>query len=104
MNETGIKLLLFESDQMMQTMADYLASVNEVHLDETAEIDMNIARLLPENLARRFCLAAITELDEHIVVAMANPLDVIARDTVRLNLHREIKVAISSKEEILAAI
>ncbi len=89
---------------MMQTLADYLASGNEVRLDETAEIDMTVARLLPESLARRFCLAAITELDEHIVVAMANPLDVIARDTVRLNLHREIKVAISSREEILAAI
>lgn len=104
MDKTGIKVLLFESDQMMQTMADYLASADGVRLDETVEIDKHIARMLPEDVAKRLCLVAIGEVDGRIVIAMANPLDVVARDTVRLKLNREIKVAMSSKQEILAAI
>ena len=104
MDKTGIKVLLFESDQMMQTLADYLVSADGVRLDETVEIDMHIARMLPEDVAKRLCLVAIGEVDGHIVIAMANPLDVVARDTVRLKLNREIKVAMSSKQEILAAI
>jgi len=104
MDNMGIKVLLFESDQMMQTLADYLVSANEVRLDETVEIDMHIARMLPEDVAKRLCLVAIGEVEGHIVIAMANPLDVVARDTVRLKLNREIKVAMSSKQEILAAI
>ena len=104
MDKTGIKVLLFESDQMMQTLADYLVSADGVRLDETVEIDMHIARMLPEDVAKRLCLVAIGEVEGHIVIAMANPLDVVARDTVRLKLNREIKVAMSSKQEILAAI
>ena len=104
MDNTGIKVLLFESDQMMQTLADYLVSADGVRLDETVEIDMHIARMLPEDVAKRLCLVAIGEVDGHIVIAMANPLDVVARDTVRLKLNREIKVAMSSKQEILATI
>jgi hypothetical protein len=37
------------------------------------------------------------------MIDIENPLDVVARDTVRLKLNREIKMAMSSKQEILAA-
>jgi len=98
------QVLLFEPDEMMQNLANYISSVERVRLNITDDIDMRIARMLPEHIAKRFCLVAIREMEDHIVVAMANPLDVIARDTVRINLDREITVAVSSKEEILNAI
>ena len=98
------RVLLFEMDEMMQNLADYISSVDRVRLNETDNIDMKIARMLPENIAKRFCLIPIGEIDDRIVIAMANPLDVIAQDTVRLKLNREITVAVSSKEEILNAI
>jgi len=98
------QVLLFEPDEMMQNLANYLSSVERVRLNITDDIDMRIARMLPEHIAKRFCLVAIREMENHIVVAMANPLDVIARDTVRIRLNREITVVVSSKEEILNAI
>ena len=98
------QVLLFEPDEMMQNLADYLSSVERVRLNITDDIDMRIARMLPEYIAKRFCLVAIREVENHVVVAMANPLDVIARDTVRIKLDREITVVVSSKEEILNAI
>ncbi|MBN2590534.1 MAG: Flp pilus assembly complex ATPase component TadA [Sedimentisphaerales bacterium] len=67
-------------------------------------IDIKIARLLPESIATRFCLVAIGEEDNKIVVAMADPLNVIAIDTVTLKLKRQIKPAISSPKEIKKAI
>ena len=98
------QVLLFEPDEMMQNLADYISSVERVRLNITDDIDMRIARMLPEYIAKRFCLVAIREMENHIVVAMANPLDVVARDTVRIKLNREITVVVSSKEEILNAI
>lgn len=104
MNNARIEVLLYDYDEMMETLSEYLSSAKGVRLDKAADIDMRIARMLPEHIAKRFCLVAIGEVEDRIVVAMANPLDVVAQDTVRLKLKREIKVAISSKQEILAAI
>ena len=104
MNNARIEVLLYDYDEMMETLSEYLSSAKGVRLDKAADIDMRIARMLPEHIAKRFCLVAIGEVEDRIVVAMANPLDVVAQDTVRLKIKREIKVAISSKQEILAAI
>jgi len=104
MNNARIEVLLYDYDEMMETLSEYLSSAKGVRLDKAADIDMRIARMLPEHIAKRFCLVVIGEVEDRIVVAMANPLDVVAQDTVRLKIKREIKVAISSKQEILAAI
>lgn len=104
MDDAGIKILLYKNDDMMHTLAEYLSSGDQVRLDKTAEIDMRIARMLPEKMARHLCVVAIGEVDERIVLAMANPLDVVAQDSVRLNFKREIKVALSSRQEIVTAI
>jgi len=65
---------------------------------------LNIARSLPESIAKRFCLVALGEDDSRVVIAMADPLDVIAIDTVTLKMKRQIKAAISSPREIRRAI
>jgi type IV pilus assembly protein PilB len=65
---------------------------------------MNIARMLPEAIAKRFCLVAIREMENKVIVAMADPLDVVAIDTITLKIKRQIKVVISSTAEIKRAI
>jgi len=67
-------------------------------------IDMDVARLLPESIAKRFCLVAVGEENDRITIAMADPLNVVAVDTVTLKLKRSIKLAISSPREIQQAI
>jgi type IV pilus assembly protein PilB len=67
-------------------------------------IDVEIARQLPESIATRFALVAVREEGGKIVVAMADPLNVIAIDTVTLKLKRQIKPALSSPREIHKAI
>ena len=62
---------------------EYIRFDNKSTIDT---IDMEIARLLPESIATRFCLVAVGEESNKIVVAMADPLNVIAIDTVTLKL------------------
>jgi type IV pilus assembly protein PilB len=75
-----------------------------IRFDDVAKIDMNIARSLPENIAKRFCLVAVGEIDNKVIVAMADPLNVIAIDTIALKIKRQIKVVLSSPQEIKKAI
>ncbi|MGD0784880.1 MAG: ATPase, T2SS/T4P/T4SS family [Sedimentisphaerales bacterium] len=84
-------------------LAEYL-SLQYVPLNEVSKIDMSIARMLPESVAKRFCLVAIGEENNNIIVAMADPLDVIALDTIAPKLKRKIKPVISTHDEIIHAI
>ena len=65
---------------------------------------LTIARQIPESIAKRFCLMPVTEVNGRVVVAMADPLDVIARDTIRLKLDREIETVIGCEQDIRHAI
>lgn len=84
-------------------LADYLA-LEYRKLDDVSKMDMGVARMLPEALAKRFCLVAIGKEEDKLVIAMNDPLDVVAVDTVTHRLKHEIKVVVSSKEEITHAI
>lgn len=92
-----------ESSTITRFLADYL-SLEYKKLDDISKIDMNIARLLPEAIAKRFCLAAVGVEDDKIIVAMADPLDVVAIDTITQRLQREIKVVVGTNSEIVHAI
>jgi type IV pilus assembly protein PilB len=97
------RLKVLNEEDVTHALAEHLA-IEYIRLDDISSIDMKIARLLPEGIAKRFCLVAIREVDNKVVVAMADPLDVVAVDTITLKIKRQIKVVISSPEEIRQAI
>ncbi len=97
-----VKLKMLTEEQVTGALADHL-STEYVRLDDTDVIDLNVARILPETIAKRFCLVAVGEEDDKIVIAMADPLDVIAMDTIKLKIKREIKIVVSSTQEIRQA-
>jgi len=68
------------------------------------EIDPHIVRLIPREMARRFHLVAVAQENDALLVAMEDPLDVIATDTVAANTGYEIRPAAADPEQILAAI
>jgi type IV pilus assembly protein PilB len=96
--EIIVKLKMVSDEDVRTALAEHL-STEHVHLDGK-EIDMNIARLVPESLAKRFNLVAIDERDGKVLVAMADPLDVIAADTITMKTGREIQPVLSSLREI----
>jgi type II secretion system protein E len=94
---------MLNDEDVNHALAEHL-SIEYLRLDDISKIDMNIARMLPEGIAKRFCLVAAREMDNKVIVAMADPLDVIAIDTTTLKIKRQIKVVISSPQEIRRAI
>ena len=103
LGEVLLRLKMLSEEEITRGLAEYL-SMDYVRLDDMGKINMETARLLPENISKRFCLVAIGEEDDKIIVAMADPLNVIAIDTISLRMKRKIKVVISSPKEILHAI
>ena len=106
LGEILLRLEKLNHEDVTQALAEHL-SMEYVRLGDNNKmdnIDMDVARMLPESLAKRFCLVAISEDDDKVVVAMADPLNVVALDTVTLKMKRQIKPAISSPREIQRAI
>ncbi len=103
LGEVLLRLKMLSGEDITLALAEHL-SMEYVRLDDITKIDMNIARMLPEAITKRFCLVAIGEIDDKIIVAMADPLNVVAIDTITLKIKRQIKVVISSPQEIRQAI
>jgi type IV pilus assembly protein PilB len=103
LGEVLIKLKMLSAEEITKSLGEYLA-IDYVNLDDLTKIDVSIARHIPENIAKRFCLIATGEVDDKIIVTMGDPLNVIAIDTVSLKLKRQIKVGISSVSNIKRAI
>jgi type IV pilus assembly protein PilB len=103
LGEVLLRLKMLSDEDITLALAEHL-SMEYVRLDDITKTDMSIARMLPEAVARRFCLVAIGEVDGNVIVAMADPLNIVAIDTISLKIKRQIKVVISSPREIRHAI
>jgi type IV pilus assembly protein PilB len=106
LGEVLLRLKMLNDTDVTAALAEHF-SMEYIRFDDnskTDRIDVDVARMLPESIAKRFCLVAVGEEDNNIVIAMADPLNVVAVDTVTLKLKRPIKPAISSPREIRRAI
>jgi type IV pilus assembly protein PilB len=103
LGEVLLQLKLLSDKDVIYALAEYLA-IEYIRLDDINKVDANLARALPESIAKRFCLVVVGQRDNKIVVAMADPLNVIAIDTITLKMERPIKPVISSAQEIRQAI
>ncbi|MGB4580792.1 MAG: ATPase, T2SS/T4P/T4SS family [Coriobacteriia bacterium] len=66
--------------------------------------DANAIAIVPKDLATRYTLMPVEIVDDELIVAMADPQNVLALDDLRIITGYEIKPAISTKDDILAAI
>jgi len=103
LGEVLLRLKMLSDEDVTLALAEHL-SMDYMRLDDLTKIDRNVARMLSEGISKRFCLVAIGEADNKVIVAMADPLNVIAIDTITLKIKRQIKVVISSPQEIRQAI
>ncbi|MHC4804828.1 MAG: GspE/PulE family protein [Planctomycetota bacterium] len=103
LGEVLLRLEMLNNEDVTRALAEHL-SMEYIRFDDIDRINMDIARTLPESIAKRFCLVLVGEVDNKVIVAMADPLNVIAIDTVTLRMKRQIKLVISSPREIRRAI
>jgi type IV pilus assembly protein PilB len=88
-------------------VARVLAEQHELPFIELAESDVQIeaATLLPEDLARRYTALPVTiEPDDSVLVAVADPTNVMHSDELRLALGRPLRFGVASPDAIESAI
>ncbi|MFC1760967.1 GspE/PulE family protein [Planctomycetota bacterium] len=103
LGEVLLKLQRLNEADMLQALAQYL-NIDYMALDDTVTIDIETARALPEGIARRFCVLPIGQTEKKTQIIMADPLDVVAIDTVMMRLQRPIQPLLGSRQQILNAI
>ncbi len=103
LGEVLIRRRILDDLTLSTVLAEHLC-MEYIGLDDHSTIDLKIARALPESIAKRFCLLALREEDGKLVTVMADPLDVVAIDTVMLKMQRAIKPVIGAPGEIRRAI
>ena len=68
------------------------------------EIDEEVARAVPENVCRQFCLMPIDKIGKSLTVAMANPLNPQALEDVELITGCSVQVFVSTASDIKQSI
>lgn len=96
------RLGVLSEGEVIRLLSEYL-SIDFVSLKDVTNIDMKVARGLSESISRRFNVLAIGVCDGHLVLAMADPLDIIAMDTVALKMKCEVKAVICLSSELAKA-
>jgi len=103
--ETGKKLgeLLLEkglisNDDIIQVL-EFQLGIPHVNLDR-CEIDPQIVKKIPENLAKRHNVIPIKIENNKLVVAMSDPLDLFAIDDIKLYTSMDIITNIASPDDI----
>lgn len=98
-----VQLNYLKNDQLVHYLSEYLG-LESISLEDLSVINKEIARGVSENIAKRFGVLAVRQEDDRIVVAMSDPLNVIAVDTVSVKLKKTIKIVLASDFEIQRAI
>ncbi len=66
-------------------------------------IKPDVINLLPEELAYRFTIIPLEAEDNVLTIAMSDPLDIVAEDTVRVKTGLKIRRAVAIEQEIIEA-
>jgi len=67
-------------------------------------IDPNVAKSIPESIARAYRLVPVSLMGNRLAIAMANPLDVEAMDEAQRVAKRRVEPLLASESRIIAAL
>lgn len=93
----------FITEQQLIEVLEFQLGIPHVQLFKY-KIDPTIAQMISEAMAKRYMVIPIRKEDQKLVVAMADPLDYIAIDDLRMSTGFQIKPVIAVKDELQRAI
>ncbi len=96
-----VKSGTISESQLLSILAGQLG-LEFVDLSEY-KVDLSAVTLIPERVAKKNLVIPIDFIDGKLVVAAANPTDVFIFDDLRMMTGYEIKVVVSTKEDILSS-
>jgi type IV pilus assembly protein PilB len=94
-----IELGLLTEEQKIVCLANQL-NVQVASPRQYAAIDLNVAALIPEHMAKRFCCLALEKNEKELVVVMTDVLDLKMLDTIRDATEMLIVPILGKKEDI----
>lgn len=100
--EVLVDLGFVTEDNMLEVLREQL-NLPRLNLSRVL-IPVEMAAILPEHIARRHQVVPVRLEQGRLVLAMADPLDVVAIDDVRMVTGREVTVVLASRGEIASAI
>lgn len=68
------------------------------------EIGKEVIKLVPENVARQYCLIPVDRIGNALTIAMSNPLNVQAQEDIELITKCKVQVFVSTMTDINQAI
>jgi type IV pilus assembly protein PilB len=68
------------------------------------DVDPEVAKLVPENVAKQYCLIAVDRVGNLLTVAMSNPLNQQAVEDVEMVTHLKIQVFVTTATDVNEAI
>jgi MSHA biogenesis protein MshE len=98
---TLIALELVSEQQLLQILSSHLG-VELIDLDNV-QINANAVKLLPEMQARRYRALVIDDTGDSLLVAMSDPADLNAVDSLTELLPKQIKLAVVSETQLFNA-
>jgi type IV pilus assembly protein PilB len=89
-----------------RTLAEALAEQHGLdYLDlSTIQLDAETAALLPESAARRYLAMPVKEVDGAVLVAVADPTNLLAHDDLRFALGTHTRIAVADSAQLEEAI
>ena len=87
----------FITEDVLLAFLGKQCGVAYVSLSEYGDISENVLALIPENVARRQTVLPLTKEGKTLTIAMADPLNVIATDDLKLMTGCEINPVIDSE-------
>lgn len=105
LGEIIVRAGMADESALMNFLEKYFA-IPYVPLRHGEKIDLSVVKLIPERMARNFKVLAVgmNPKNNKLVVAMANPFDIVAVDTIRTRTGYEIEKRFSQSKEIDEAI
>lgn len=68
------------------------------------DVDPEVAKLVPENVAKQYCLIAVDRVGNLLTVAMSNPLNQQAVEDIEMVTHLKIQVFVTTATDVNEAI
>lgn len=67
-------------------------------------IDGDLLQLIPENVARQYCLVPVDRVGDSLAVAMADPLNVKAVEDIEMLNHCSVQIFVATMSDVAEAI
>lgn len=97
-----ISLGILSEDNILDALSLQL-NIKKIDLSRII-IDPVVGKIIPEGLSRQFKMVGISLADDILTVAISDPLNVLATDSLKRHINHNIEIVLAKEHEIMRAI